>query len=522
MSTPKKYRVNHGNYKVASIDDYHEDFAAIWTRDTNERSVFDLWMHVVDHASRVARAIRRQWPAAVLDDIADTTVWLLSLIAQCNNSPVELDIPFRFVEKPSDIIWMKYPAMCPACFDYWFVGLASENPSLTPTKGLLPSSNIVTEALIRKADAYKGVEVCTCLAKATNFVQEKDLIGRNRSLLDAIRCSYAQILVSKGQKITKINDVQNMFREIYSNVQGVIDIESVAFHLLEEIGEMSQALKDLYTYNNVDEPFTPRLHEIRRRRLFDELADVFSWLFTLPLKIESSLMRPAREYRQLLQKDSRDSQSVTLNIAEIIWAKYGRTESGANWEHLKCPACIDEPCSCGRDLKLKWRPGVEGEVLAASSIAMEKQSPKRDLVFISYSHKDAEWLQKLNLMLNPLVGSGSVSVWSDKKIAAGQQWRSEIESALARTRIGVLLVSDNFLASNFITKNELPPLLQAAVKENVSILWIPISHCLWKKTPIATYHPASDPESPLDTLSEAQAKQALMKIGEKIDDLISK
>jgi hypothetical protein len=62
----------------------------------------------------------------------------------------------------------------------------------------------------------------------------------------------------------------------------------------------------------------------------------------------------------------------------------------------------------------------------------------RDQVFISYSHKDREWLSKLQTMLKPMVRNKIISVWEDTKISAGEEWRGEIKEALARAKAASL------------------------------------------------------------------------------------
>ena len=86
--------------------------------------------------------------------------------------------------------------------------------------------------------------------------------------------------------------------------------------------------------------------------------------------------------------------------------------------------------------------------------------PQAD-VFVSYSHKDKRWLDRLVTMLRPYVQRNGISLWNDRDIQPGSRWRGAIAEGLNRARVALLLVSPDFLASDFIQQQELPALLAA-------------------------------------------------------------
>jgi serine/threonine protein kinase len=95
-------------------------------------------------------------------------------------------------------------------------------------------------------------------------------------------------------------------------------------------------------------------------------------------------------------------------------------------------------------------------------------------IFVSYSHHDAEWRQRL---FGDYVSTtfGDCRVWTDAQIRAGDRWNEEIQRRLESSTVAVLLVSDHFLNSDFITTREYPTILDRARNSGLRIVWIPIA-----------------------------------------------
>lgn len=91
--------------------------------------------------------------------------------------------------------------------------------------------------------------------------------------------------------------------------------------------------------------------------------------------------------------------------------------------------------------------------------------------FVSYSHMDAVWFQKLRPVLKFSTPNTSVAhVWHDQKLEAGHRWHDEIQSALKQMAVFVCLVSYDFLASDYIMQEELPVAIQREKRNEVIIV----------------------------------------------------
>src|SRR5262245_15590670 len=103
----------------------------------------------------------------------------------------------------------------------------------------------------------------------------------------------------------------------------------------------------------------------------------------------------------------------------------------------------------------------------------------RTKLFLSYSHRDRSWLDRVKIHLALLQRRDLVHIWSDTRIGVGDRWQEEIESALTESHAAVLLISPDFLASDFIWDKELPRLL-AHQEKGMEILPLIIRPCAWR------------------------------------------
>jgi hypothetical protein len=160
---------------------------------------------------------------------------------------------------------------------------------------------------------------------------------------------------------------------------------------------------------------------------------------------------------------------------------------------------------------------TERAAVASSSGVPSKTAGKRDKVFISYSHKDREWLTRLRPHLRPLERDGAL-VWDDSRIQAGMPWKAEVEAALNSTKVAILLISADFLASDFIVDNELPPLLEAAKHDGATILSVIVRPCRFTKNEeLSRFQAINDPTEPLVGMRAARREDMFVKVADAVE-----
>jgi hypothetical protein len=104
----------------------------------------------------------------------------------------------------------------------------------------------------------------------------------------------------------------------------------------------------------------------------------------------------------------------------------------------------------------------------------------RPFIFISYSHKDEKLKDQLLSHLDVLQRAGLIELWSDDRIGAGADWETEINQAISRARVAILLISASFLTSDFILGKTVPALLKRRECEGLIIFPIIAKACAWQ------------------------------------------
>lgn len=137
-------------------------------------------------------------------------------------------------------------------------------------------------------------------------------------------------------------------------------------------------------------------------------------------------------------------------------------------------------------------------------------------LFISYSHQNRKWLTDIIDGLAPLKRNGQIDIWTDENINPGDKWEENIGIALGNSGAALLLVSRDYLASDFINSKELPYVLKAAGEKKLRVLWVLISECLWEQTGLKSIQAVIDPKDPLNGMHEAEADKAIKEICEAV------
>jgi TIR domain len=121
-----------------------------------------------------------------------------------------------------------------------------------------------------------------------------------------------------------------------------------------------------------------------------------------------------------------------------------------------------------------------------SQLAMESLHTSAPIrLFYSYSHKDEALRDKLEESLAVLKRQGHISVWHDRRIGAGEDWKGAIDKNLEKAQVVLLLVSASFLASDYCYDIEMKSALERHARGEARVIPVILRPVDWHGAPFA-------------------------------------
>ena len=147
---------------------------------------------------------------------------------------------------------------------------------------------------------------------------------------------------------------------------------------------------------------------------------------------------------------------------------------------------------------------------------------ERNLVFVSYSHKDKDWKHEISEQLKVLEKHKILKLWCDRDIGPGKKWYDEIDRYLQSAKVAVLIISASFLSSDFVLNEELPKLLDRNEQEGMHLIPVLVSDCAWQAVPwLRDLQIRPKDGKPIAEFRKAQRQHELANIAREISDLLS-
>jgi hypothetical protein len=106
-------------------------------------------------------------------------------------------------------------------------------------------------------------------------------------------------------------------------------------------------------------------------------------------------------------------------------------------------------------------------------------------LFYSYSHKDETMRQRLEAHLSVLKRTGAIAAWHDRKIGAGEEWKQQISDHLERAEVVLLLISPDFLASDYCWDIEMKRAIERHDRGQALVIPIMLRPVDWEGAPFA-------------------------------------
>ncbi len=139
-------------------------------------------------------------------------------------------------------------------------------------------------------------------------------------------------------------------------------------------------------------------------------------------------------------------------------------------------------------------------------------------ILFSYAHEDEKLRTRLEKHLSSLKNQQRIEWWYDEKILPGAKWGDSISTYLDKVDIILLLISANFIASNYCNTVELKRALERHEKGEVRVIPVILSPCDWHDEPFAVLQAVTKNGTPVEEWSNLDS--ALLDVAKGIKRVV--
>jgi internalin A len=125
------------------------------------------------------------------------------------------------------------------------------------------------------------------------------------------------------------------------------------------------------------------------------------------------------------------------------------------------------------------------ELLDGVDLDRTRKTTQGRRAFVSYSHRDEMFRSELETHLKLLNRQGTLDLWTDRRITPGSEWAEEIDSNLERADLILLLISSDFIASDYAYGKEMMCALERHRAGSAIVVPVIIRDVDWHSAPFA-------------------------------------
>ncbi len=142
--------------------------------------------------------------------------------------------------------------------------------------------------------------------------------------------------------------------------------------------------------------------------------------------------------------------------------------------------------------------------------------------FFCYAHKDKQLLYRLKIHLKPLQRQGLIDMCYDGDISAGTEWEPEITRYLKVAQVILLLVSPDFIASDYCYSVEMQLAIERHRQEEVCVIPIILRSSFWRLTPLVNLQALPKDAKPVIGPAWRNQDEAFFNVSEGICAAVEK